>query len=212
MIIHAHKCVFIHTPKTGGMSFEKRFAPNLSLKRPNTKYFVGWNGKHKIWMQHASMQQVNDLYETDLTEYFKFGFVRNPWDRSVSDYVWLISKRRGKNRGTFLNYLLSRGNFRRSLTVRSNKNWRGDHVIPQFSFLFDSDGNQLVDFIGRFENLQADFDTVCDKIGIEQRKLPHLNKTKHKHYTEHYDDRNVSKSLLKNMQKTLSSFGYEFGN
>ena len=53
------------------------------------EYFLGWNGEHKLWMQHATMQQINDLYEKDVSEYFKFAFVRNPYERAISDWMYL---------------------------------------------------------------------------------------------------------------------------
>ena len=45
-----------------------------------------------------------------------------------------------------------------------------------------------MDFIGRFENLQGDYDTLCDTIGKPRVQLPHLNKSKHDHYAKYYDD------------------------
>ena len=47
-----------------------------------------------------------------------------------------------------------------------------------------------MNFIGRYENLENDFKTVCDRIGI-QRQLPHCKSTKHEHYSRYYNEEAV---------------------
>ena len=207
MINHKHKFILVHVPKTGGTSIGRSLAPDVIPKITNYRYFVGWDDKNKIWMQHATMQQINDLCEKSLIDYFKFGFIRNPWDRAVSDYVWL--RREQQARGPFTDYLLIRNNFEK-IKLKRKGTYRLDHTLPQCDFLFDIDGNQLVDFIGRFENLQEDFNISCDKIGIPHKSLPHKHKSKHKHYTEHYNDE-TRDIVAEKYAKDIEMFGYKFG-
>jgi len=75
MILHDKKILFVHIPRTGGVSVERHF---------DWEGGVGW--KDSNLAQHLTLEEYSWSY--DLNNYFKFAFVRNPWDRLVSWFLW----------------------------------------------------------------------------------------------------------------------------
>ena len=234
MLCHKYKCLFVHIPKTAGQSIEHIFlsllgldwitrAPLLLLPNNNPK-----NGPPSLAHLKASEYVMcSHITQEQFDSYFKFSFVRNPWDRIVSEY-----KYRGyPQKFDFKTYL-----FKKLPKDGWSDQYR--HIIPQHDFLFDDEGNLLVNFIGKFENLQKDFDKVCRKLGIHGALLPFMNKSlkdmnisknlkypmkiltnlmrqlkqkknTFKHYTEYYDDE--SKEFVSDLyRKDIETFKYKF--
>jgi chondroitin 4-sulfotransferase 11 len=186
MIDHKHKFIFIHLFRTGGTSIEKNF-------------------KHRKWDHRKYSAYIKQFGAEVWTEYFTFSFVRNPWSRVLGHYMWRKQKATDIRKGDDLSF--------RDWVLQFENNIKGpqslgDKGIPQYEELFSA-GVQLVDFIGRFENLQQDFNIVCDKIGIPRKQLPHVNKTRHKHYTDYYDDE-TREIVAERYAKDIEYFGYKF--
>jgi chondroitin 4-sulfotransferase 11 len=189
--------VFVHIPKNAGCSLDKCIGELVSTVGHDTR-----DENYKFLREHH-------IPET----WFCFCFSRNPWDRVVSAYFFL------KNHGhpehpqdadDFNLYFGAFDTFRDTLLGWDDKFYEQIHFRPQYQWICDGDGKLIPDFIGKVENLQEDFNTVCDKIGIPRQQLPHANKTKHKHYTEYYDDE-TKQIVAEKYAKDIEYFGYEFG-
>lgn len=188
MINDKHKFIFIHIGKTGGTSIEHALNPNVKLD--SRKSILG-TGNTNLKGKHYSAIQYKNKFENIFDSYFKFTFVRNPWDLEVSLYKWFDLC------------------FKKNTPFKKHLQSRQDRM-GFTRWMCDSNQNNLVDFIGKFENLQEDFNIICDKIGIPQQKLPHKNRTKHKHYTEYYDDE-TRQIVAEKCAKDIEHFGYQFG-
>ena len=84
-------------------------------------------------------------------------------------------------------------------------------VLPtQYSYVYDNYGNNLLDYIGRFENLENDFKFIKDKLSIEQ-DLGHRNKNtleKDSNYMKYYTSESI-KIVNKVYQNDFKYFNYE---
>lgn len=209
MISHKHKAIFVHVPKTAGSSIgsflgEKGFDAVKPLGGAN-------DDVTGAYLNGAAWRIKRNLLDV-WGDYFKFAFVRNPWESLVSCWKNRRSARRYDNFSDFIKgypFNIDSSPFQCSSGHHyTDIRW---HTIPQFTHISDEAQNVLVDFIGRFENLQEDFNVVCDKIGIPRQELPHKNKSKNKHYTEYYDDDAAIELVAKKYAKDIEMFGYEFG-
>jgi chondroitin 4-sulfotransferase 11 len=213
IISDLHKFIFIKIPKTAGSSIVNHLEPYLNQEFRNLD-----SGDHEaLALNYPTITSILEKNNIDINNYFKFTFVRNPWDLRLSRYFYLryteIAYNTKKN--------LPTDNSALSLDFKSwcfsgewfpTQNWGCKNKTQggQIGFLQNDNFEIDIDYIGKFENLQEDFNIVCDKIGIPHQKLTHENKTKHKHYTEYYDDE-TREFVAKKYAKDIEYFGYEFG-
>ena len=150
---------------------------------------------------HITAREIQPHLDAGVwNSYFKFGFVRNPFDRFISTCFYL-------NRGSpnFANYAVSFmkqrlpvERFRKLVLMR-----------PQSVQLVNGDGEIAMDYVGRYENLQHSYDTICEKIGIPTTALGLKNISKHAAFTDYYDDA-LKQMVAEYFADDLRIFAYDF--
>ena len=193
------KLIFVHVPKTGGQSIS-----------------AALGGKTSGIPTHTP------LFARDNPEYFKFGFVRNPWDRLVSLYSFLCQKQFKKTdnfkqdevrAAGFKRWLIEHKFYMQEDYLSCGECWvvGGDDTkqLPPMQRRSQMFWVQGCDFIGCFENLAEDFRKACEMAGVKAKNLPHKNTTQHKHYREYYDD-TARGFVAHHFKPEIEQFGYTF--
>ena len=214
MIIDAkNDSIWVRIPKTAGTSIKTQLGSKESIPAFDNYELIVFKNENKIRVSQLdgmcstlASNHKELIGETNWNKLFKFTFVRNPFSRAVSSWKfggW--GKKWNCNFKEFVERIKNE-----NLTNPNRWNQLSWHCCLQYPHIYTDSRECLVDFIGRFENLQEDFNTVCDKIGIPQQQLPHNNKSKHKHYTEYYDAE-TKQIVAEKYAKDIEYFGYEFG-
>lgn len=185
------RCIFIHIPKAAGTSVAKTLFATGSRHVRYTKY------------ERANPKKFE--------QYFKFSFVRNPWDRLYSAYSFL--KKGGMidmDRVWAAEHLASYsdfGSFVRGWVNEENiQTWV--HFLPQCYFICDSEGKVMMDFVGRMENMENDFAYVADRLGCT-KNLAKVNTGNNRHYSTYYDEE--TREIVRRVYaRDIELFGYSF--
>lgn len=146
-------------------------------------------------------EKRNQRGREQFNRYFKFGFVRNPWDRVVSLYERKEAMEL-RNKMTFEQFV-EWIQYSSSTCVHSSPH------RYQLDWFVDANGEVIADFIGRFERLEEDWAFVAKKLGITAT-LPHSRANRRaRHYTEYFNDRTRA-VIAEKFRVDIEAFGYQF--
>jgi hypothetical protein len=207
LISDSHKFVFVQMRKVASTSMQSILLP-LCLPPP-----AGWLAhfksrarlerdyrKHLFRTHDDILAARSRMPKETFRRYFKFAFVRNPWERLVSEYQYILNQP-DHGRHARVSRLAGFPEFIRMQIPRRD--------AYQLNMLCDRKGLLLVDFVGQLENLQADWETVCHEIGIPCQTLPGKNVTEHARYQDFYD-RSAINLVAKHWAAEIEMFGYSF--
>jgi len=214
MISLKHKCIFIEVPKTASTSIRQVLGlspkPHLDIKeyrnslKINSPFqTVGYKYINPLYTTFVPKVLKTKIGDSVFNSFFKFGFVRNPWSRTVSLY--------------FRNEALQK---KRQLTFEEFVDWiqySSDTCIHssikkyQLDWFTDDNGEIIVDYIGKFETINTCWNYITKKLNIKD-SLPHINNNNfisRKHYTEYYNSK--TKAIIRNkFLVDINHFKYEF--
>ncbi len=207
IVSHRHRFIFAAVPKTGTHSVRQALREQLGEEDvEQVRLFVEkrfpWQELAAIQHGHLSLRQVRPyLGEDAFSRYFKFAFVRNPFDRFVSFCAFML-------RGGDAFQQRPQDVMRHFLFEAPPEN----HILfqPQASLLVGDDGKTLLtDSVGRVEDMQRSYDAICACIGIPTRPLGRVNGSVHGDYRRYYDNALID-GVAARYAQDLDVFGYVF--
>ena len=207
IVSHRHRFIFAAVPKTGTHSVRQALREQMGDDDvEQVGLFVNkrfpWQDLAAIQHGHLSLRQVRPyLGEEAFGAYFKFAFVRNPFDRFVSYCAFMMRESdvfQQRPRDVMRHFLFAEP--------------PAHHILfqPQSSLLLGDDGQTLLtDGIGRVEDMQAGYDAACAAIGIASRPLDRVNGSRRGDYRSYYDKALID-GVAARYAQDLALFGYSF--
>jgi len=194
IISDKNKIIFIHNPKAAGTSI----------------YWALYNKDNGVRKEGDTHSWAKDHDFRFYPGYFKFGYVRNPWDRMVSYYHMMVENPASHTGHPLWDYFreINPIDFQDFLTRCIDYVTVGDSVM---SFTT----NQIYYFVDRYDKLLVDFIGKVEEIGIPNRYLsldiPVTNESKiKKDYRSFYTD--YTRDLIANrFKRDIEYFGYSYG-
>ena len=206
IVSHRHRFIFAAVPKTGTHAVRQALREQMGDDDiEQVGLFVDsrfpWQDLAAIRHGHLSLAQVRPYLGEAAFGYFKFGFVRNPFDRFVSYCAFML-----RDGGLFQQR--PRDVMRHFLFEAPPE----QHILfqPQATLLVEADGKTLLaDMVGRVEDMQGSYDAICARIGIAPRGLDRVNDTRHGDYRRYYDQPLID-GVAARYAQDLDVFGYSF--
>jgi hypothetical protein len=206
IVSHQHRFIFVAIPKTGTHSVRQGLRDHLGEgDMEQARLFVEKQFPipeiARMGHGHISFAEIRPfLGEEVFGDYFKFAFVRNPFDRFVS-YCAFATSREGSfardPKRVMRHFLFAAPPLQ--------------HIIfrPQHLFLTDTDGRLLADRLGKVETMQSDYDAICAQIGVATSPLDHANRSRRGDYRDYYDQELID-GVAKIYARDLELFGYDY--
>lgn len=204
ILLENYKAIYFSIPKVASRTLREKCADILGLEG-ETPYSISF--------PYATEFELNNKY----SDFFKFGFVRNPWDRLASVYLGKFQKGIELNRPF---YKAKAYHFLENFKVNTSSlskypilvkdmtfeqfiealckipdEYLDKHLRSQHTFLPINQGVVKLDYLGKVESLKEDLELICEKMGLENTQLRY---------------RGYKKKLSESEKKSLKPFPFYY--
>lgn len=243
-INHDKKAIFINIPKTGRTYISENLVKyygfteyldgdyedeytleqieneTFDINKINSKksFFNKDIGIINYFKNSKYLNKKINLNDDKWKDYFKFCFVRNPYERVVSGYEYVISKAmqkaeffKSKRSSLQITPLTFEQFLNQNKTSFNDFNYI--HVFRNQTFqIIDENNNIFVDYIAKYENIEDEFRYILKKIGFTNDEIEHetepLNVTKHEHFKYYYENNNILNIINNLYNEDFDNFNY----
>ena len=205
IVSHSRRFIFFAIPKTGTHAVRFVLRNHLSASdEEQVALFVQRALPYPEIAQvhHGNIRwnEIKPVVTAEVWAYFKFAFVRNPWERFVS-YTAFMHRQDG---GFIADPHRAMGR------VLADPGHHAKIVFrPQHEFICDDRGEIMVDFVGRHETMQASFDAICARIGLASEPLERVNASSHGPWRAYYTEA-LKARVAEVYARDIEIFGYRF--
>jgi len=206
--------IFFHVPKAAGSSiiegFRKNYPKTVVINENNEKlkqHLI--SNEYKNWPNHTNSKTMKAyLGEKVFNNYFKFAFVRNPFDKLVSIYHYVKQKEAKIFEGKIQQLPKFNQNI---ISSKSFEHWVKECNLgdTQFSFLTSNAGELLVNYVGKTEHIQADLSYIYGILKTPNMYVSKVNTSKRKDYRSYFDNESIDIASQK-FKDDVHFFGYDF--
>jgi hypothetical protein len=215
------KLWFFHVPKTGGMFlrnyFEKHHSDCIGMTKPRNHDGLIQLANPIKWKQLGHFQMKNP------NNYYKFAFVRNPWDHRVSQYFYTSDEKRDKEKflkmhPTFEHFIKATHDDQYKDKLRFRDTY---HESNRYKNMLYSNGKLGMEYVGKYETLHEDVKKIFEingikmKVSIDKHYEEHkkewkiTNYSKHDHYSKYYTDELID-IVYEQEKLIIEEYDYKF--
>lgn len=212
ILLPEYSAMYVDIAKVASSSIKRVLADLLALECPD-------GNPHEAAFIHPDQ---NTPMSDENAPLYSFAFVRNPWDRLVSCYRDKIAGEvtdftRFSDSGVahcldgFDAFHAGMGfaEFVQALAEIPDSA-ADEHFRSQADYVADADNRIVVDFVGRYENLQADFAELARRLTLPVRQLPRLQNAPPRNYTDYYDT-STRALICARYARDIELLNYRFG-
>lgn len=207
LISRRHRFIFFHVPKAAGSSITAAFQRYSDFPYARLYHYMFELLGKQTWLnlypRHISpLELKGELGDSSFARYFKFAFVRNPFDWHVSQYHFHKQKKGAYFHETF-----------KDMSFGDYVEWAVENTVKarscQKRFLSDEHGVLMVDQVGKVENMITDVRSIAARLDLQVEVLQKNMSERKGDYRNHYNER-TRRLIEESHREDLEAFGYTF--